>query len=635
MELLAGGTLRDRVREQGPLPPAEAVDAILQIIAGLDAAQAGGILHRDIKPANCFIDRDGTVKVGDFGLSISTMARDVTQLTTTGTFRGTPQFAAPEQLKGDPLDVRADIYAVGATLYYLLTGQPPFDDTDLMALLTRVATEAPRSPRDVEPPCRAASRPSCCVVSPRTASRVPRHTPLSKRALRPFGSAAPTPATLGLRLMAGVIDRTIWIPLGMILPYVTFWVSIAIRREGMGPPSWPFVAVPIALSVAYYAVPEGLWGASLGKWVAGLRVGTADGEPPGMALALRRALVFAAPAIVSALFAGLFVQTGAPRPGDPPWLPVATSWVLFALLFSTARRRNGFAGIHDLVSGTRVVRRLERRTRTVVAAPLDPAHSPGTNARRYGPYEVTGTLGATDAGDLLVGFDPSLRRRVWIHTLPAGTAPVTPLIRELSRPARLRWLGGRRSATEAWDAYKAVDGAPLATLLGTPQTWRAVRAWLLDLAREINAGLTDGSIAALTTDYVWITRDGYAKLLDFRAPGGPLANQEAFVTLESAQVFLASVARRALDAPRSTPLSASSTLETLERSGFTSSWQMVASIAALLQGPARVERGRRAAHLASFARHARADLAGSRAFQPPTAPHAERKSVERCRDAAV
>ena len=131
MELLAGGTLNDRVREQGPLPPAEAVDAILQVIAGLDAAQAGGILHRDIKPANCFIDRDGTVKVGDFGLSISTMARDVTELTTTVTVRGTPQFAAPEQLKGDPLDVRTDIYGVGATLYYLLTGQPPFDDHDL------------------------------------------------------------------------------------------------------------------------------------------------------------------------------------------------------------------------------------------------------------------------------------------------------------------------------------------------------------------------------------------------------------------------------------------------------------------------------------------------------------------------
>ena len=95
---------------------------MLDIIGGLDAAQAAGILHRDIKPSNCFVDSDGSVKVGDFGLSISTLARDVAQRARDGGFQGTPQFAAPEQLRGEPLDVRADIYAVGATLYYLLTG---------------------------------------------------------------------------------------------------------------------------------------------------------------------------------------------------------------------------------------------------------------------------------------------------------------------------------------------------------------------------------------------------------------------------------------------------------------------------------------------------------------------------------
>ncbi len=100
MELLPAGTLKGRVRAHGPLAPAEAIDAILQVVAGLDAAQAGGILHRDIKPSNCFVDRDGTVKVGDFGLSISTLARDVTQLTIAGTFRGTPQFAPPGTAQG-------------------------------------------------------------------------------------------------------------------------------------------------------------------------------------------------------------------------------------------------------------------------------------------------------------------------------------------------------------------------------------------------------------------------------------------------------------------------------------------------------------------------------------------------------
>jgi serine/threonine protein kinase len=75
MELVPGGTLQDRVAMIGALPVTEAVESILQVIAGLEAAAAVGVLHRDIKPSNCFIDTDGTIKVGDFGLSISTLAR--------------------------------------------------------------------------------------------------------------------------------------------------------------------------------------------------------------------------------------------------------------------------------------------------------------------------------------------------------------------------------------------------------------------------------------------------------------------------------------------------------------------------------------------------------------------------------
>ena len=79
MELLSGGTLKDRVTAGGPMGAGEAVAAVMDLIGGLDAAAAAGILHRDIKPSNCFIDQDGAVKVGDFGLSISTLARDVHQ----------------------------------------------------------------------------------------------------------------------------------------------------------------------------------------------------------------------------------------------------------------------------------------------------------------------------------------------------------------------------------------------------------------------------------------------------------------------------------------------------------------------------------------------------------------------------
>jgi eukaryotic-like serine/threonine-protein kinase len=206
MELVAGGTLKDRVERDGPLKPSAAVDAILDVIAGLDAAQAGGILHRDIKPSNCFVDPEGRVKVGDFGLSISTLARDVGQRVELGGFQGTPQYAAPEQLKGQPLDLRADIYAVGATLYFLLTGHAPFEDRDLTTLVSRVTTETPASPRASRRgvPHGLAAIVVRCLAKQR-ADRPASYAELEE-ALRPFSSAAPTAAPLGLRLVAGGID---------------------------------------------------------------------------------------------------------------------------------------------------------------------------------------------------------------------------------------------------------------------------------------------------------------------------------------------------------------------------------------------------------------------------------------------
>jgi serine/threonine protein kinase len=121
----------------------QAADAILQVIEGLEAAASIGILHRDVKPSNCFVAADGRVLVGDFGLSIATLARVEGNADAPGTILGTPGFASPEQLRGEPLDVRSDIYSVGATIYYLLTGKAPFDHPDLRTMMTRVATEAP------------------------------------------------------------------------------------------------------------------------------------------------------------------------------------------------------------------------------------------------------------------------------------------------------------------------------------------------------------------------------------------------------------------------------------------------------------------------------------------------------------
>ena len=125
MELMQG-TLADRLTAEGPLPPAAAVDAALQLVAGLQAAAAAGILHRDVKPSNCFVDADGVVKIGDFGISRSLRPAEETALSTRNQLAATPTYASPEQLRGAALDARADIYSLGATLYELLTGRRPF-----------------------------------------------------------------------------------------------------------------------------------------------------------------------------------------------------------------------------------------------------------------------------------------------------------------------------------------------------------------------------------------------------------------------------------------------------------------------------------------------------------------------------
>ena len=292
MELLPGGTLKDRVEKTGPLAPIEAIDAILQVVSGLEAAHAAGILHRDIKPSNCFVDADGTVKIGDFGLSIPTLARDVTQLTVTGTVQATPQFASPEQLRGQSLDVRSDIYAVGATLYYLLTGRPPFDDRDLMVLVSRIATEPPTSPREARPeiPRALAALVLQCLA------KDPAHRPASYRVLasvlEPLGSTVKTPAPLGIRTAAGVIR---W------LSFPQHPADMRRRSVILARSSSAFGARPVVghlVEVAYFAITEGVWGASLGKALCGFRVVTENGARPRFARALLRALVFVLPAVV-------------------------------------------------------------------------------------------------------------------------------------------------------------------------------------------------------------------------------------------------------------------------------------------------------------------------------------------------
>jgi hypothetical protein len=559
MELVSGGTLEERVKQKGPMAVGEAVDTILQVIAGLEAAAAVGVLHRDVKPSNCFVETDGAVKVGDFGLSVSTAARAETKLTLTGSFLGTPAFSSPEQLRGDEFTIQGDIYAVGVTLYYLLTGRTPFQGDDLVRMLATVLEKPAESPAQWRPElpkglCRAVLR--CLEKQP--AKRFRNYARL-RDALLPYGSAAPTPATLGLRWPAFLIDvillgcaalsvALVWTPYrdAMLHPEVYNSTPLFYIYGG---------TISVTLKLLYFAVLEGLWGASLGKRICRLRVVGPNRGLPGVPRALLRAVILEFPYIL--LFVWHSFHLHSAQASSLNVLGLYSCRVIQALLFSTARRRNGFAAVHDLLTRTRVIRKPARAAARpgLEAAAERPAATAA--AGQLGPYQVLETLGKSGAEELVLGFDTRLRRKVWIRKLPAGAPPVAPALRDLARVGRLRWLSGQRSSQECWDAYEAVPGKPLADLISRRQPWRRVGFWLLDLAEEINAGLKDQSLPGiLELDRVWVTADGRAKLLDFPAPASGARpeqpGRQAVVELPAAgggsspHLFLSQVAVSAL-----------------------------------------------------------------------------------------
>ena len=121
MEYVEGETLAELVARRGPLPATEAATLGMQMCAGLAAAHAAGLVHRDVKPQNLLLGADGVLKLGDFGIAAGD---EGTRLTLAGTVLGTAGYLAPEQARGEQVTAAADIYAVGAVLYELLTGEP-------------------------------------------------------------------------------------------------------------------------------------------------------------------------------------------------------------------------------------------------------------------------------------------------------------------------------------------------------------------------------------------------------------------------------------------------------------------------------------------------------------------------------
>ena len=547
MELMPGETLQTLVEANGPLSVGVAVAKALDVIDGLREAHHQGIIHRDVKPSNCFLEADGRVKVGDFGLSKS-LDGDA-NLTRTGSFVGTPLYASPEQIKRNPVDERTDLYSVAATLYFLLTGKPPHQANDASAVLAKIVSEPPTPLRTHRPELPAALESAILRGLERDRDRRWHDLGRFRDALLPF-----VPGELGLSDLAlragaycGDVLALFAIESLLLAPFLASLgvaaeapggVGLVFRRIGVATP-W-LIAAQRLLFLGYFTLFEGVWGASPAKRLAGLRVSLVeDGGPPGVKAAALRTLGFyaltALPGDVVTAFLFGFLPTRQAMLYQPLALAVQSAGYL--ALASTMKSAGGFRGLHERVSGTRVVRRGRRPRRRVSTGrrlPTRPdyaremAGAPVGVLKSVGSFKVRGAVRWDGDRKVLLGEDSTLERPVWLVLRPKGSPAPPSTRRDLARPSRPRWLAGGEQAEGRWDAYAAPSGCPLGDLAGSSGLpWADVRPILQDLADELNRAAADGTLPpSLAVDQVWVQTDGSVLLADpLGAP--PVAGLEA------------------------------------------------------------------------------------------------------------
>jgi hypothetical protein len=530
MELMPGNTLETLVQQQGPLPPEQAVAKILDVIEGLQAVHRLGVVHRDVKPSNCFLEADGRVKVGDFGLAKSLVKQ--AHLTRTGSFLGTLLFCSPEQLRGQPVNQQSDVYSVSATLYYLLTGQAPFQADDPAAVVARVVSEPVPPPRALRPGIPASMERVVLRGLERDRQRRWRTLDDLRVALLPFAPGGLSIGGVGLRFAAFLFDSLV------LATVAVTHGRLAGAIDSLSVLAWAY---------CYYALPEGLWGCTLGKLCLGLRVRpVGSSDPPGLVRGALRTGIW----LLLLLW----------------WLPaylVRGNWQpclgLFCLLAITGpmHEGNGNRCLHDILSGTRVVRlpaAVRRRSWVDRHFDLEALASPDA-VDRLGGYVVRGALGPTGSGRVLLAEDPGLDRQVLLWVRPRTEPSLDARLRQLSRPTRLRWLGAGQQEDVQWDGFLAPSGCPLAELVTRRGrlSWAETRPLLQQLAWELAEAEADGTLPqSLTLGQVWVREDGQLLLLDvpLGVPGdGPTAGATLVLLRQVAVLALEGRPRQAGASP--------------------------------------------------------------------------------------
>jgi uncharacterized RDD family membrane protein YckC len=556
MELMTGKTLRDLVEERGPLPIDEALTKILDVIDGLIEAHRMGVIHRDVKPSNCFVEKDGRVKIGDFGLSKSLEADS--QLTRTGAFLGTPLYASPEQIRRDPLDERTDVYSVAATLYYLLTGRAPFESGDAAATMARIVSDPAPSMEGKRPGLPARLDAAVRRGLERHRDRRWRNLDEFRNALLPFVPRTLPAASVGLRIGAFVLDCVPFWLLGKIAGACVVLVMGLPRPERIRPFVTAVIITSLLIKLAmyvYFILGEGRWGRTIGKRLLHLRVVRGSGSTePGLARGALRAAVFfgLADIIPTAIALGTLFVSDIRTVGIDVGNGNCVDVLGLLLLISTMRRRNGFRMLHDFASDTRVVRLpWPERKRSLACAHTRPIYSSGDGLPRdLGRFEIAGAIESRGDSQLLAAVDPNLKRPVWIRLCRPGTSRLDLARRDLTSSVRPRWLTSGCEGQTQWDVFPAPPGQRLVNVIREvgPLTWAEARPMIKTLADELNDACRTKTVPSLLSEeQIWVQSSGQLHWWDILTSQDAIACTDPSKNEERAAVFLGRVAALVLE----------------------------------------------------------------------------------------
>lgn len=360
MEYVAGQTLAERIAA-GPVRVDQALEWIRAAALGLREAQRQGITHRDIKPSNLMLDAHGVLKILDFGLAAGGLGAPTEGPVAQTSFAGTPLYMAPEQARGDAIDARADIYALGATLYHLVSGKPPFAADSAEALRSLHETAArPTLPRRGQARTQVGAIDELCarMMAPRVEDRFATYDELL-RAIELASTTRTAPAGFWVRTIASGVDFTVIFAL-LTLTRVLVTLIADGKDTDLNSPGYIFMSVVVAYDV--FCVRR--WGRTAGKALFELEVVDMEtSQRPPLARAIRRSLALFGIAFAAAWVGPLWKVAGYRTLGDViSVLGLATIPVSGALLLYASARNTSKRAIWDRASSTLV--RYRRSTST-------------------------------------------------------------------------------------------------------------------------------------------------------------------------------------------------------------------------------------------------------------------------------